>query len=756
MRSMSDPREFSEEAEQGDGKQHDRSIFIAAALLALRNRGAASALQWLTISSPILASTRTSVVEQVARLAHALYAHAPTDPGGTQRILDMLLIKGWHSRPQLHGPLLRIVKVLYQHTMVNEGLERLCHAIVQRAVGPCSLGQGAFSRRRFATFAYNTAIRALILNREFERALTMIIAIRLRQEHWSPPLTRLTYFMFVRRVHKHKRLDLVRKAQDHILAIAEDLKAIYRQTSGRPGINYDYTGRYSAWTDDLASLLISIGNPWSDVSFAQPPQTDSRDADHFLEDHSRNEEIERLLNADRLEEAREVIHRMILSFSETGWATACRPIAHYQSKLVEQTSSNGTLPVETPQDPELQDALAQEMRRNRGLWQFSYLWLLVKSGQFETALRNYLGAFAELSWLPHDAITRALGPQAGHLKHTGTATCHFANHLGYVVSVAMIGNIRMRHWLARGRQQSSKRIILRVNQFRLRELEYCYGTILSVLKGVPTGNATFETKQGLIHLNSRFFYPWLKTFAIHSTRSHSGEGSESPEPGKISELLDTLSIFQGLPRSIYPNRMSAAAYRVLQVVLDMQQLGVASDIYIHDKIFEILASDVHNCWPLLRHVAAKLGMIPSRRSIADPDLRGSYDINSYISVLRGLMSLDYWEGGSRAALPYVSQVSAWLAENTVEAQTQVEQSRSPDFVNEHESFQRDDGLHGSEQDVYITKAADTSAEQSRPFEYPVFDRMSLEENPDLQGLLSSFASLQEDQDRDRPNDDAPM
>lgn len=633
-------------------------LFESAARVALQNRGCEAALVWLRICPHWRPTTPSKAKDEILLLANAACNIVYKDPRGCHAILAILLDQGWHGDTDLHADLKSIVNALYLLSRSPGGVEDLCSSIVQRTARAQIRGKRSHrrpaNRRRFETRCFNSALFVLTSSRQYQRALQLMKSSQPRATKWSPAVSLFHYDFFLKKcLEENDGRTLAEDAQAALISKAKKLK--------RMPPNYGFGGElHDCWTFKHVKRLIWMGKQQlrtdteSKDIFAVRDATysDGQQAD-FSAPHDRDTvELTRMLQSGQVKEAKACLLSLIESIQSHQWDYNIECLARYQAALTLSLPQEAAGRLGAPEDAEIQNAL-NGLEASNGLWEYAYLWLLTKSGRFSDALRYYLATFRELEWLPTATVQQALGDSAQ--GHTGSIICSRSSHLAFLISHSIVGSICRRHFQA----LSETSVTLQMTRLRLDELESCYSAINSAWRRTQTQQATLETDSTVSHLHASFFHPWLRTFGTHYNHLDAWGLAKVPSADGISDVVGKLDIFKGIASGAVPTAMSSAAFRSLQVMLDLQSLRVVPLTYTYARLMHILANDVHNCWPLLEHVARSIGMTAEGRTETN-DVARAFDIESYALVLDGFLTLRGRQGGPKSAIPYALHVRDWL------------------------------------------------------------------------------------------------
>ncbi|CAO1631342.1 unnamed protein product [Sympodiomycopsis kandeliae] len=679
------------------GTESSSGLFEAAARVALKHRGCEAAIPWLQVCQRLTADdTHTDQRrKQARRFLKALLLNIRHDTAGCQRVLDVVIEKGWHSEAALHRPLLGLVKSFYNRSLANGGVQMLLSSIMAKSVQLSPANRGG-NQHRFLANCHNAAIHALVLSYKNAEALDLIKALTVVDNQWSPPLGLFTYGLFMEKVLMAAKMkDIAVAAQEHLKLLADKISNSTNLFQGQ---------RYAVWTNGHVQRLLTTGRMWLEDYDHKYSVTTTSDSEQKVLPHGddlTNDEqlysvirpgqesplamqITHLLRAGRLSDARTAFLESVQQGNYGLWEDRCHSLALYQDALDDHSEHRGLI-TEAPRDAEVEAALGR-FAGAHGLWEFTHLWRMTKRGDFGSACQYYLTTFRPVDWVPDAMVMHALGAeQCPDLSlHLRQVACHRKTHLVHIISQAVIGAICQR-FHAHGLNSFQ---MVQITKQRLDHLVPCYDSLLTALNQSIKGQASIDVASLTSRLESRFegsakvFNPWIRAFSSHYDHLVSWNECASPTESEITILVSSLHIFKSVDLDSIPSiQMSAATFKCLKVLLDMQNLNVRPDKYTLSWILRTLATDAYQAWYLLEHLAQQLGLLhhESGRMV---------HLDTYVAILEGLVAIRGRGGGLELSLPYFYTVRDWLDQKTVSGLGEGDQDRGKLTIDELDGHSR--------------------------------------------------------------------
>lgn len=446
----------------------------------------------------------------------------------------------------------------------------------------------------------------------------------------------------------------------------------------------------------------------------------------------RDARIIQLASNGDVESSREVLlsRLSIVQASQVGDANAHLPsarcLAAFQAAVAKTQPQAPLLPL----DAQVQEALLQ-CRGGKGFWELGTLIYLAQSGFKEHALNYYLTIWHPSPILPVELVTKLLGKMpegaAPYVRaDTGDGASRgsmaevrksgllwpssHASHTAVRTFVGMLDDslacpdesASMNEHLDKGSASSYRKRIANTRKANLIKITHYYGLWRNgIVQAHQNGSLA------AYRLGPRPFDEWrriisreaekLEKYERLSWRQQTGSAYVSAARG-VDDALSKLRVFKNCAllrgsRNASDEhapflRASPAVKRSLEVLLDMQELGLEPETRTWSSLFNALGRDsaeplteVHSeadkkrqrnavsvSWDLAEHLAAELGMLRGDHALSEwtkhrgsdlkPEQKGSVNVRTYISLIRGLMDSPWHRGGPVTGR--AEKVSEWL------------------------------------------------------------------------------------------------
>lgn len=798
--------------------------YIDAAFLATPYRGHREVLEWTAmIPEWSRDGELAGACQKLELMLRTIKRRIPKEKFLLEKMMEILLKKGWHADPGMDRVLVGVVKDLYHLKQgrgdVIELWQKMAAFQVDRATS--TLDDEAYDQQRLIIAkTYNAAIRHLAIQGRFEEAAKMVFMTDNTPGNLTPTITRFTYRLVLEEFVKSKspeNLFLAQRMQGHIHAVRRDMRADElkqrqrRQQAGESSRVPTHRPKEHPlyWSLGQATYLLETGSEFLDLILAETTfsLTDGDDAEQHQSGQTSSDEVVLLQKLDdsdcSMGQIRDALVRLLKARrhggkTSTGLALpSAHIIARYQDRLISSSSpdpahASTQLPSRVPTDAHVQSGLTK-VRGGKGLWEFAYMQLLVDRGQHLTALhffiRNYPTMASDLQSLLEYVRNMALprgnasglrslpspeqaetaleeGPWIPQLLWPSThltplvmkaltsllSAVALPSQEDHSVSRQDQGYDRRQAYLKREAENEDK--IAGIEQ-RLSALSNAYDHWkASLFKLLPTKPPSEEAisddnqEQALAErgtprftrrgLQSAAFTPWLRSLCGAEAQVM-GVRQDVAERRFTSEgLLSRLEVFRDCS---YPSdyvdhhqqngaslaiTLSPASYRSLSLLLDMQTLAVEPSAATYTTVLDTLGRDDASIWPLVVHLATKMGLVPQPSTLtADNIAQSKYSIAAaaaaeeavtpnqqsststpiphasrllfrrdrhiaYTALLRGLLARPLVFGGRASALPEARIVRDWIRQAEAQRQGEMTSLSATNVVA--------DGLRGEQAD----------------------------------------------------------
>ncbi|PWN21322.1 hypothetical protein BCV69DRAFT_282059 [Microstroma glucosiphilum] len=678
-----------------------RICYLHAAFAAFPQRKRHEALEWLEMMPSWRDSSRLEkkiIAEKLIKLLHWLNRKTSKQPQTLQQVLEILLVKKWHSDPRLREIFSKAAYNAFMTVPESFGVYNLW---LRLAVHMDMPGIGCDQRRVVMSQIYHIALRHLALTGRFEDAVKLVLLSDPWQPTYLPPINGFTWRLLLE--------ELASEPSDERLLMAQGLQGhlhnILRRLSEEPHHKGEdkkpASGNWTPpeWNSAHVSYLLKVSSIVDQLAAgeAMPPSSlrDDPATLHRRALERRSYAMSTLLPGDVKEQALETTvaqgrvggkevepkgvsraaHLMsrLVENDQFGDSIATA-IASHQLRLLDRSGVNVEEAARLPSDVAPIDMEAQKIlsagRGGKGLWEMAYLWLLAHRRQYRDALHYFTRTWHTTGEFSQELLDQAMGEQAPAITEDDlTSTSFLLWPSSYVLNLAngcLVQDVLSGVDAFKESDQERHEFL----QTAVSKASQCYRIWMAGLQRME------ESGGGdLRRLDSYAFDPWLNGLLPQYIKMSGIAGVEEDQRVDLSKMLAGLPLFDAF-RTEGDVKLSLGSHHALQFLRDMQMLSVKPSLATYTTLLDTLARDAPRAWPLIEHICSQLGMVPSVADSLDTKsafladekdsshLKRSYLI-AFTALLRGLHAIPTKLGGQYAGVPHARRVREWLRDLTV-------------------------------------------------------------------------------------------
>jgi hypothetical protein len=683
--------------------------YLHAAFAAFPQRKRHEALEWLSMMPSWRDSSKLEkkiIADKLIKLLHWLNRRTSKQPQTLQQVLEILLVKKWHSDPRLREIFSKSAYNAFMTVPESFGVYNLWLRLASEMDVP---GVGRDQRRVVMSQIYHIALRHLALTGRFQDAVQLVVLSDPWQANYSPPINGFSWRLLLEELASEpseERLLMAQALQGHLQNILRRLLDESdhngEERHPRPETAAD-KWTPPEWTPAHVSYLLKVSSVIDQLAAGEAiPPSILRDDPATLHRRAlqrRSYAMSTLLQRDVKEQdlghavpqgkvagkeagpkgvsrAAHLMSRLVENdqFGES----VVTAIASHQLRLLDRSGINVDEAARLPSDVAPVDMEAQKIllagRGGKGLWEMAYLWLLAHRCQYRDALHYFLRTWHTRGEFSQELLDQALGEQAPAMTEDDLESRSFLLWpSSYVLNLAN-GCLVQEVLSGVDAFNVSERERLEVLQTAVSKASQCYRTWIAGLQRMEESGGV-----DLRRLDSYAFDPWLNGLLPQYVKISGITGVQEGQSVDLSKMLAELPLFETF--IIEGNvKLSMGSQQALQLLKDMQMLSVKPSLATYTTLLDTLARDAPRAWPLVEHICRQIGMVPSGGDSPasriefladekDPShAKGSYLI-AFTALLRGLHAVPTKLGGQYSAVPHARKVREWLRDFTVPSTT---------------------------------------------------------------------------------------
>lgn len=679
--------------------------YLHAAFAAFPQRKRHEALEWLGMMPSWRDSSKQEkkvIADKLIKLLHWLNRRTSKQPQTLQQVLEILLVKQWHTEPRLRESFSKAAYNAFMTVPESFGVYNLWLRLASEMDVP---GIGRDQRRVVMSQIYHIALRHLALTGRFQDAVKLVVLSDPWQANYSPPINGFTWRLLLEELAcepSEERLLMAQALQGHLQNILRRLsEESERNGNGAPSSPQTAAHNRSPpeWTRAHVSYLLKVSSvidqlaageaisPFSSrddlatmhrralerrsYAVAMTLQRDANEQDHDHTD-AQGQVAGRESEPKGVSRAAHLISRLVDNdrFGES----VVTAIASHQLRLLDRSGVNVDEAARLPSDVAPVDMEAQKIllasRGAKGLWEMAYIWLLAYRRQYRDALHYFTRTWHTRGEFSQELLDEAMGEQAPATTEEKLESTGFllwpSSYVLNVASKCLVQEVLSGVDAFKESEKERHEIL----QTAVSKAAQCYQLWVAGLQ------RTEESSGGdLRRLDSYAFDPWLNGLLPQYVKISGIIGTQEGQSVDSSKVLAALPLFDGFPTE-GNLKLSLGSHQALQFLRDMQMLSVKPSLATYTTLLDTLARDAPRAWPLIEHICRQIGMAPSvadspsSRSafLADEKdpfhLKGSYLI-AFTALLRGLHAVPTKLGGQYSAVPHARKVREWLRDLTV-------------------------------------------------------------------------------------------